>query len=81
MTYQELKESKNNDVIYELGERILKMIDRNNKRAGYVWYTVIIAFFVFGLTSYEFTQLISFLFFSTKNIEELKEVIVGTGPG
>lgn len=81
MTYQELKESKNNDVIYELGEKILKMIDRNNKRAGYVWYIVIIAFFVFGLTSYEFTQLISFLFFSTKNIEELKKVIVGTGPG
>jgi len=57
------------------------LIDRNNKRAGYVWHIVIIAFIVFGLTSYGFTQLISFVFFSTKNIEDLKEVIVGTGPG
>jgi hypothetical protein len=57
------------------------LIDRNNKRAGYVWYSVIIAFIVFGLISYGFTQLISFVFFSTKNIEELKEVIVGTDPG
>ena len=55
------------------------MINKNNKRAGYVWYSVIIAFTVFGYTSYQFTQLISFIFFSTKNIEDLKAVIVGTG--
>jgi len=57
------------------------MVDKNNKRAGYVWYSVIIAAIVFGLISYGFTQLISFIFFSTKNIEDLSEVIVGTGPG
>lgn len=47
------------------------MIKKNNKRAGYVWYNVIIALFAFGHISYLFTQLISFIFFSTKNIEDL----------
>jgi len=57
------------------------MIEKNNKRAGYVWYSVIIAFIAFGYISYLFTQLISFIFFSTKNIEDLQAIIVGTGPG
>jgi hypothetical protein len=27
------------------------MIDKNNKKAGYVWYFVLIAFIAFGLIS------------------------------